>query len=234
MYEEEGPTLRELVEQALSSTRRGYDLLAPKFDSTPFRTPDLVVQAAVSDLGRVKSAVDLCCGSGAGLLGLAPMTEETLVGVDFSEGMLDEARKRTAMLSPRPTLVQADLFQWDGEGRFEVLTCFGALGHVEDHQVESFLRVVHRALAPGGRFVFVTSYEAPFLSRRYLVGRAFNAVMRVRNRLIRPPFIMYYLTFELPKIERVLRLHGFDVAVGAGRFGAPFDELVRVVATKGF
>lgn len=110
MYAEDGPTLRELVEQALSSTRRGYDLLAPKFDRTPFRTPDTVVRRAVSDLGRVRRAVDLCCGTGAGLLGLAPMTEEELVGVDFSEGMLDQARTRTALLSPRPTLVQADVF----------------------------------------------------------------------------------------------------------------------------
>jgi ubiquinone/menaquinone biosynthesis C-methylase UbiE len=232
MYAEDGPTLRELVEQALSSTRRGYDLLAPKFDRTPFRTPDSVVERAVSGLGRVKRAVDLCCGTGAGLLGLAPITEEELVGVDFSEGMLDQARTRTALLSPRPTLVQADVFDWDGQGRFDLLTCFGALGHVEDHQVAGFLRVVRRALAPGGRFVFVTTHEAPVLSRRYLVGRAFNGVMRVRNALIQPPFVMYYLTFELPKIERVLRFHGFDVTVDPGIFEAPFGELARVVATK--
>lgn len=232
MYAQDGPMLRELVEQALSSTRRGYDLLAPKFDRTPFRTPDAVVERAVSDLGRVKRAVDLCCGTGAGLLQLAPLTEEELVGVDFSKGMLNEARTRTALLSPRPTLVHADLFDWDGKGRFDVLTCFGALGHVEDHQVASFLRIVRRALAPGGRFVFVTTHEAPFFSRRHLVGRAFNGVMRVRNTLIRPPFIMYYLTFELPKIERVLRFHGFDVKVDDGIFEAPFGELSRVVATK--
>ncbi|MGO9081297.1 MAG: hypothetical protein ACLQDY_20030, partial [Streptosporangiaceae bacterium] len=32
--------MRELAMQALSSVEGGYDLLAPKFDHTPFRTPD--------------------------------------------------------------------------------------------------------------------------------------------------------------------------------------------------
>jgi hypothetical protein len=40
MFYPQGPTLRELAVQALSSTERGYDLLAPKFDYTPFRTPE--------------------------------------------------------------------------------------------------------------------------------------------------------------------------------------------------
>ena len=35
MFSPQGPTLRELTVQALSSVERGYDLLAPKFDHTP-------------------------------------------------------------------------------------------------------------------------------------------------------------------------------------------------------
>ena len=34
MFHPNGPSFFELVEQALSSTERGYDLLAPKFDYT--------------------------------------------------------------------------------------------------------------------------------------------------------------------------------------------------------
>jgi ubiquinone/menaquinone biosynthesis C-methylase UbiE len=232
MYAEGGPTFRELVEQALSSTQRGYDLLAPKFDRTPFRTPDEVVERSLVDLGPVQRSVDLCCGTGVGLAGLAAITQDEVVGVDFSAGMLEQARVRTELLRPRATLVSADVFDWDGGGRFDLVTCFGALGHIQDHEVGRFLAVVRRALVAGGRFVFVTTHEAPVLSRRYLLGRAFNGVMRVRNALIRPPFIMYYLTFELPRIERVLKFHGFDVAVDVDRFSGPLRELVRVVATK--
>ena len=44
MFHPDGPTFWELARQALSSTTRGYDLLAPKFDVTPFRTPDVILR----------------------------------------------------------------------------------------------------------------------------------------------------------------------------------------------
>jgi hypothetical protein len=43
-------SLRELAMQALSSVEGGYDLLAPKFDQTPFRTPDVVLDATAGAL----------------------------------------------------------------------------------------------------------------------------------------------------------------------------------------
>ena len=39
MFSPHGPSVRELAMQALASVEGGYDLLAPKFDHTPFRTP---------------------------------------------------------------------------------------------------------------------------------------------------------------------------------------------------
>ena len=110
MFHPKGPTLRELAVQALSSTERGYDLLAPKFDYTPFRTPDAV-------------------------------------------------------------------------------------------------------LRPGGRLVFVTSPMPPPWSARYWLARGFNAAMHVRNLLVSPPFVMYYLTFLLPDVEPLLRRAGLAVEV---------------------
>src|ERR687894_411926 len=70
MFSPEGPSLRELAVQALSSVERGYDLLAPKFDHTPFRTPDAVLDAVESALRRTgpfDAGLDLCCGTGAGV-----------------------------------------------------------------------------------------------------------------------------------------------------------------------
>jgi len=51
VYHPEGPTFLELMRQALASTERGYDLLAPKFDRTPFRTPDHVLEAMIQAIG---------------------------------------------------------------------------------------------------------------------------------------------------------------------------------------
>jgi hypothetical protein len=35
----------------------------------------------------------------------------------------------------------------------------------------------------------------------------------VRNALLRPPFVMYYLTFLVPEVQSILARHGFSVEV---------------------
>ncbi|OCC07271.1 class I SAM-dependent methyltransferase [Streptomyces sp. PTY087I2] len=95
MFTEQGPTVRELAVQALSSIERGYDLLAPKFDRTPYRTPDRVLDAVTDEvrrLGPFGTGLDVCCGTGAGMGVLRQVCRERAVGVDFSAGMLAEAR----------------------------------------------------------------------------------------------------------------------------------------------
>ena len=69
MFSPGSPSARELAAQALSSVGRGYDLLAPKFDRTPFRTPDDVLDATAEALrppGAFGPGLDVCCGTGAG------------------------------------------------------------------------------------------------------------------------------------------------------------------------
>lgn len=235
----EGPTLRELAEQALVSTRDGYDKLAPRFDATPFRTPDVVVERALSVVGEVDDALDLCCGTGAGLVKLVPHVRRRLVGVDFSQGMLDRARTKLdaatqgADAPPAIELERDDVFSLQHEEAFDLVTCFGAFGHIPEEAEPRFVRIVRRALRPGGRFVFVTAERPPVTSPTYLVGKAFNAAMRVRNAIVSPPFIMYYLTFLLPEVARLLRWQGFEVAVRDDvRFDPPFQRLRLVIATR--
>lgn len=196
MYGPGGPSFGELVRQALSSTRGGYDLLAPKFEHTPFRTPDDLVQRALSAVapGRVPAALDLCCGTGAAL---APLTEiaDMAVGVDFSPGMIAVARQR---IGDRALVVRADALALPFAETFDLVVTFGAMGHFEPATQPRLFAEVARVLKPGGRFVTVT-HERPSMWRRdYWVLRSFNAVMRVRNLLVSPPFIMYYLHFDLP------------------------------------
>src|SRR6266540_1988011 len=97
MFHPQGPTFLELAAQALSSTERGYDLLAPKFDYTPFRTPDFLldrVGAHLQMLSPFSSGLDICCGTGAAMRMLQPLCRDRVVGVDVSAGMLAEARRR--------------------------------------------------------------------------------------------------------------------------------------------
>lgn len=210
-----GPTLLEFARQALSGTDAGYDLLASKFDLTPFRTPDVILDTVRARLHKDPAptrALDVCCGTGAATRMLRDLATEHVVGLDRSEGMLAEARTRLAADAGVPfSLVRGDARSIPAAGGFDLAVSFGAFGHIEPRDEASLLASVRRALLPGGRFVFVTTELPPLTSRAWWMARGFNAAMRVRNALLRPPFIMYYLTFLLPEVESLLNAAGFTV-----------------------
>lgn len=237
MFHPQGPTFWELARQCLSSTRRGYDLLAPKFDFTPFRTPDAVLDGMAKYLGQprsIEAALDVCCGTGAAIRILRPLCRQRVVGIDFSPGMLEQARRH---FPPEPgsadvEFIQGDVLEMDFRKEFDLAITVGSLGHILPRDETRFIKRIHAALRPNGRFVFVTTTMPPVTSRSYLLSRGFNAAMRIRNTFWRPPFIMYYLTFLLPGANRLLEKHGFDVQIYHDAFEGRLKPLKVVVATK--
>lgn len=215
MFHPGGPTFFELARQALSSTEKGYDLLAAKFDLTPFRTADSLIASAVPILGDVDNALDVCCGTGAGIWGLRARCRRQVVGVDFSAGMLAEARRQTANApGDAPIhLARADARHLPFAGTFSLAVCFGALGHFVGADQDLLVASVARALRPGGRFAFISRTRPSIFSARLWLERGFDAAMRVRNALLRPPFVMCYLNFLLPQAAELLVRHGFSVEV---------------------
>lgn len=234
MFARNGPTFFELIHQSLCSTQKGYDLLAPKFDMTPFVTPDELLIPAMDCLGEFDAALDLCCGTGATMRALYPHCRKRVTGVDFSAGMLAEAKRKMQGLqgTARVEFVESDIYRTTFLEEFDVAACFGALGHILPQDERRFLQLIYRALKPGGRFVFVTGYDPPLFAPRHLMLRAFNGIMRVRNALIKPPFIMYYLNFMLPGVQVMLEEEGFAVEVRSGLFPEPFHRYHLVIATK--
>lgn len=233
MFHRDGPTFFELLQQGLSSTDDGYDLLAPKFEHTPFRTPDILLDAAAKYVGGpVDRVLDLCCGTGAGMRAFRPVCRKQLVGIDRSAGMLSQARKLLSEGKGAPfSLVQGDTLAAPFTRTFDVVTCFGAFGHILEKDEPRFVAEVKRLLEPGGRFVFITSDEPPALHPGRLLAMGFNAAMRLRNALIEPQFVMYYLTFMLPRATALLTESGFTVDAPLNVLPAPFARLRLVCAT---
>lgn len=194
MFHPEGPSFIELTIQALSSTRRGYDLLAPKFDHTPFRTPNALLEPLIATLGPPASlgaALDVCCGTGAAMRLLRPLCKDHITGLDFSPGMLDEARRRVSQApgTAEVRLVQGDALAMEFEQEFDAAISCGAFGHFEAKDHDRFIAGIFRALKPGGRFVSLARRPLTPRDSTWWMYRGFNAVMRVRNAVVKPEFI---------------------------------------------
>lgn len=237
MFHPKGPTFRELAVQALSSTRRGYDLLAPKFDYTPFRTPQGLLDAVgghLDALGPFDAGLDLCCGTGAAMAVLRRHCRQHVVGIDFSRGMLQVAQERIADApgAARLEFVCGDVLAMPFTAAFDLAVSFGAFGHILPRDEPRFVAEIARVLKPGGRFVFITRYMPPPWSPDYWFFRLFNGAMHMRNFIKKPEFVMYYLTFLLPDVERLLRRHGFEVEVRDMGFKGMWSMARLVIATR--
>jgi SAM-dependent methyltransferase len=226
-----GPSALELARQALSSVEGGYDLLAPKFDRTPFRTPDGVLDGtagALRPFGPFGRGLDVCCGTGAGMRVLSSLCLGPVTGVDFSAGMLAQARGAY----PGAGWVRADVRALPFAGAFDLAVSFGALGHFLPAERPALFAGVHRALRAGGVFAFPVGAPPPVSSGWYWALLGFDLTMRVRNAVWRPPFVMYYRTCPLPAVRDDLTAAGFTVTTvpvaGLGRRedGSPRCQLV--------
>jgi ubiquinone/menaquinone biosynthesis C-methylase UbiE len=231
VFSPQGPSLRELAIQALSSVERGYDLLAPKFDHTPFRTPESVLGAtadALRPLGPFGQGLDVCCGTGAGMWILKTLCQGPVTGVDFSTGMLAQARRA----HPDARWVQADVRALPFAQTFDLAVTFGALGHFLPAERPALFAGVYRALRPGGLFAFPIGAPPPLMSGWYWALLGFDLAMRVRNAVWRPPFVMYYRTCPLHAVRNDLTAAGFTVttvpltALGRREDGSPRYRLV--------
>jgi len=217
------PTLLELARESLQDVEGGYDLLAPKFDHSRYRTPESILkpffQKLKAEVGPVAHAMDLCCGTGAASLHLLPLCEASFTALDLSEGMLEQCQAKIMRLRPGIPVkfVKADALEMPFSEDFDLIVSFGAFGHIPRASQTRFIEQVFRALKPGGHFAFITTTQLPWWSLSLWRQRLFNALIHLRNLLIKPPFIMYYLTFQLPEVQSQLEAAGFRVRV--------FDEL---------
>ncbi|MBU2666200.1 class I SAM-dependent methyltransferase [Actinoplanes bogorensis] len=210
MFSPQGPSLRELTVQALSSVERGYDLLAPKFDHTPFRTPVSILDATTAALaarGPFAAGLDVCCGTGAGLGVLESVVDGRVAGVDFSAGMLDQARRA----HPGAELRRGDVRKLEFDAEFDLAVTFGALGHFLPAERPAVFAGVYRALRPGGLFAFPINEPPSVASVAHWVMLGFDTVMRVRNFVWRPPFVMYYRITGVAALTADLAAAGFTV-----------------------
>jgi malonyl-CoA O-methyltransferase len=147
---------------ALSSVRSGYDRWAAVYDHDANPLQGLegpAVRAAVGD-PRGLTALDLGCGTGRHALWLAA-AGATVTGVDFSAGMMAEARRKPG--APAVRFVVHDLHRPlpFAAGAFDLVVSGLVLEHLRE--LGGFFAEARRVLKPGGRAVVSAMHPAMFL-----------------------------------------------------------------------
>lgn len=99
----------------------------------------------------VQASLDLACGTGV-LCEILYQQGIAAHGMDFSEGMIEIARKS----NPKIGYEVADMIQYRPQKSFDLVTCTGdALNHILDlKDVEKIFRNVYSYLREGGYFIF--------------------------------------------------------------------------------
>src|SRR6185503_17858574 len=105
--------------------------------------------------------------------------------------------------------VRGDALAHPFDRSFDAVVSFGAFGHILEDDEPKLVASVKGALKPKGRFVFATTDEIGPDNAAWWMAKGFNAAMRVRNALLKPQFVMYYLTFMLPRAKALLEADGF-------------------------
>jgi SAM-dependent methyltransferase len=145
------PTLHE------DHARLAYDALAPGYDDLTrghdhARWTELLEARARAAGLTGRRLLDAACGTGNTML---PMLERgyEVTGVDISEAMLAQARRKTG---GRARLLAADVRDLPEIGRFDLVWCLGdALNYLDTSaELTATLSSFRRNLAPGGVVVF--------------------------------------------------------------------------------
>lgn len=202
-------------------TKLNYDQIASDYNQ---RYPDSQTwdrgQALLKLAGQLKAKTTLEVGSGTGFwLNLLHQVTPRLYGLDFSAGMISQARKQPAPIKlTRGTAIQLP-YQ---SGTFDLLYCVDAIHHFGDHR--SFIAEAFRVLKRGGALAvlghdpheagedswyiynyFEDVYDTDL--RRYPSGKSVMDWMKADG----------FQNISAQEVEKIVNIH-----VGDGVFNDPF------------
>jgi ubiquinone/menaquinone biosynthesis C-methylase UbiE len=138
--------------------------------------------AAVLDLKGDENVLDVACGTGHASLALAARVPQgRVIGVDFSPGMLEQARKKAALLNIR----NVEFFERDMQDlgfaahAFDIAVCAFGIFFAEDMDF-AFAHIVN-TVKPGGQIAVTAFQESYFRPLKELM------VARLIDYGVQPP-----------------------------------------------
>ena len=195
--------------------RRMFDRIAPVYDAMnrvmtgglDRRWRAATVRETVRPGDRV---LDACCGTGDLALAARAAGAAGVVGVDFSERMLERARRK----APELEFVQGDVLALPFEdGSFDAAVVGFGVRNVED--LEGALRELRRVLRPGGRLgILEITTPSGVLAPFYRVW--FDRVVPLLGRVLPGGDAYTYLPASVRRFPRPDGLAGLLRTCGYG------------------
>ncbi len=150
--------MKELLIDTFNTVSHGYDDHALRFFPASAKN-----FAGFLGLRGNEEVLDVACGTGHASFAIAPLLASGRVtAVDFSSGMLDQARRKAAQnRTGNIEFVERDMRDLGFESRFDVAVCAFGIFFVTD--MEAQLARIASAVRPGGR-VAITNFQENYFS----------------------------------------------------------------------
>ncbi len=161
-----------------TAIRNTFNIVAGGYDNPSFRffTISAAHMIACLELKGNEHVLDVATGTGIAALQLAPLLPRGRVtAIDFSEGMLAQARTKAAARA----VGNVDFLEMDmqslrfPDGHFDAVTCAFGIFFVED--MESQLGHISDKVKAGGKVILSTFYDGSFMP---LIELFYNCIQR--------------------------------------------------------
>lgn len=205
--------LAPLIAEQLAYYRAGApeygETAIPELGDGELRASARELAAAVEEFGVAGDVLELACGPGTFTGSLLGGGARTLTAVDGAPEMLEIAR--AAISDERVRFVQANIFEWVPDRRYDCV-CFGFwISHVPLERFESFWATVADALKPDGRVLFI---DDGYRTEDELIEGAESSTIR-RTLGDGSTYRIVKVPHEPAELEAELRRLGWDIAVHA-------------------
>jgi demethylmenaquinone methyltransferase/2-methoxy-6-polyprenyl-1,4-benzoquinol methylase len=183
-----------------------------EFNAAWFADVAIVEAAVCATLERVKprTTLEVACGTGLFTRLVAPRVE-TLTAVDASPEVIALNRARVA--SDNVRYVEADLFEWTPDRRFDCVLMSFWLSHVPHERFDPFWAMVRNALAPDGIACVVDSALDPTSTARDHSVPDGQSGLVTRKLNDGRQFRIVKIFRESDELNRRLAVLGFDARI---------------------
>ncbi|MGH2698623.1 MAG: class I SAM-dependent methyltransferase [Actinomycetota bacterium] len=204
------PHERDLIQEQIDYYRRK----APEYDASAAQGDDPLVAHgreidraldAFRPAGRV---LEIACGTGNQTRRLLEHASE-LTAVDSSSEAMELARKKLGD-DPRIRFIEADIFSWNPEERYDVVFFGWWLCHVPPERFDRFWDLVRRALKPGGRVFFEDEFENAF-NDEFIAAQSLPLVRRTTSD--GSTYRVVKVFWDPAELETRLRGLGWDIEI---------------------